>query len=202
MSTSDNYSTLWVQSNLNAMAIGRAQQAIASTGRALPCSVVATNGALVTVKFEVQGGPWTLPHITIPKAESQWIRNPTQIGDVGLTLPADTFVGGISGQGSGIADQTKDYGNLSTLVFVPIASTKMPPTADPTKAWVNGPTGAVLSDEAQTASVTVAPNLVTVRVGGLTWLFTPAGLTLANNVVAENHLHPTPSGISGSPMEG
>src|SRR5580692_8889340 len=110
----DNYDALWIQKNLNIHATNRALLAIQETGRSLPCSVTAVDGSLVTVKFEVMGA-WTLPPLTLPKAESAWMRTPTQVGDVGFTVPADTFLGAISGLGGGVADLSKDYGNLSTL---------------------------------------------------------------------------------------
>jgi hypothetical protein len=148
----DNYGKLWLQGSINANATNRALEAIQATGRALPCRVTAVSGSIVTVAFEVTG-TWTLPHLELPKAESQWLRAPTQVGDFGLTMPADTFLGAVSGIGSGTADLGVDYGNLSTLVFVPIASTNFPSAPDPKKAWIYGPNGAVLSDAAQTVSV-------------------------------------------------
>lgn len=188
-------STLWAQQNLNALAIGRAAQVIQETGRALPCSVTAVDGSLVTVKFEVQG-PWTLPPITIPKAESAYLRAPTTVGDVGMTLPADTFLGGVSGQGTGIADLAKSYGNLSTLVFVPVAAVSFsaPPRAG--IAWANGPHGARLGDGASAAYVDANPDTgtVTIHAGGNTFIFGAAGFTMSTGIVAETHLH---GGVSG-----
>jgi hypothetical protein len=148
-----------LQQSLNELATNRALEAIQRTGRALPCKVTAVNPkslgySIVTVSFDVQGGPWTLPPLTLPKAESQWLRAPTQVGDFGITVPADTFLGGVSGLGNGVADITVDYGNLSTLVWVPIGSTSFGAAPDPKKAWVNGPNGAVLSDQQNTVSVT------------------------------------------------
>ena len=166
MANSDNFTTLWLQSDLNRQAYNKAAQAIIATGRALPCSVTAVNGSLVTVKFEVTG-PWTLPPLTLPKGESQWLRAPVQVGDVGMTLPAATFLGGISGLGAGVADLGRDYGNLGTLVWIPIAAVSFGAAPDPNKAWLNGPNGAVLSDTAQTVGVSVdhALGLVTVYSG-------------------------------------
>lgn len=163
-----NSDKLWLQSNLNAIATQQAEAAIQATGRALPCTVTAVNvggsASLVTVKFEVRG-PWTLPHLTLPKAESQWLRAPVQVGDVGLTVPADTFLGGISEQGSGVANLGVDYGNLSTLVWVPVSAKSFGAAPDLNKAWVNGPAGAVASDTAQTATMTASLDTVTHAAG-------------------------------------
>lgn len=162
-----NSDKLWLQGNLNSIAIQQASAAIQATGRALPCTVTAVNvngfASLVTVKFEVvvpyvvKGvrKTYTLPPATIPKAESQWGRNPTQVGDVGIARAADTFLGGISGLGSGVANLGVDYGNLTNLVFEPIAVTTFPAAPSLNQYWVNGPDGAVISDTNQTVSVIV-----------------------------------------------
>lgn len=204
-----NDDKLWVQQNLPAIAATRAAAAIQQTGRALPCRVIAVNPSdpgtgdplgygFVQVQFELTvpytkpdgtAASYTLPPLILPKAESQWLRAPTQVGDFGMTVPADTFLGGISGLGTGVADLGTDYGNLSTLVFVPVAATSFPAAPDPNSAWVNGPDGAVLSDTAQTASVTVAENLVTIVAGSNTWTFDATGLTLPTGIVVESHVH-------------
>jgi hypothetical protein len=199
MPSNDN-NTLWFQRSLNKQAANQARTAIAATGRALPCVVTAVYGSLVTVSFQVQGA--SLPQLTLPKAESQWMRAPTQIGDTGITVPADTSIGGINGAGSGVAQVNVAYGNLSALIFVPVSSSAFPASPDANKVFVNGPAGAILSDEAQTASVTVSANLVTIKAGGSTWTFAPGAFTMASGVVAETHIHggvATGSGVTGTP---
>jgi len=214
---SDNFQKLPLQQNLNAMATNRALAMIERMGQALPCQVTAVNGSIVTVTFEVQGGPWTLPPLTLPKAESQWLRAPTQVGDFGMTVPADTYLGGVSGYG-GVADLTVDYGNLSTLVWVPVGSKAFSAPPDPNKAWINGIAGALLSDTAQTASAEVAENSVTITAAGNTlvlnstgltitigsksWSFGSSGFTDDAGIVLDSHIHggvETGSGVSGPP---
>ena len=147
---------LWIQDNLNTLATTRALEAIQEgNGWSLPCVVTAVTGSIVTVTFEV-AGPWTLPPLTLPRAESQWVRTPTQVGDFGITVPVDTFIGGVSGLGAGVANMTVDYGNLSRLVFLPIGAVGFGAIPDPNKAWVNGPAGTVVSDTAQQATHVVA----------------------------------------------
>lgn len=197
----DNYDKLWLQTSLNKLAANRALETINSTGRALPCRVTAVSGSIVTVAFEVDAGVQTLPPVTMPKAESQWIRTPTQVDDYGMTVPADTYLGGISGLGGGVAKLSQKRGNLSTLVFVPVSAKGFGPAPDANKAWVNGPNGAVLSDTAQTASVTVSENLVTIKAGGKTWTFSAAGFTMDTGIVAETHHHSDPQGgTTGTPI--
>ena len=165
-----DYEKLYVQARLLQMAETAALKAIQATGRSLPCTVTAIDGALVTVQFDVIA-PYTLYPLTLPKAESQWLRAPVQVGDKGLTVSADTNVATASGVGSGTPDVSVNYGNLGpTLVWVPIANVDFPTTPDPNKAWLNGPNGAVLSDTAQTVGVTCdhTLQLVTVYAGGNT----------------------------------
>ena len=212
----DNTQKLWLQQNLLAVATQRALAEIERTGRALPCQVTAVNGSIVTVTFEVTNTPWTLPPLTLPKAESQWLRAPTQVGDFGMTVPADTFLGGISGLGAGTADLTVDYGNMSTLVWVPVGSTDFAagPTSSSGKsmAWVNGPDGAALTDDQQTTGIWADPTnntvqitapsggSVTITVGSKTWTFDATGFTDSNSVVEETHVHGEVQ--SGSSMTG
>jgi hypothetical protein len=137
----ENYAKLWVQQSTNQLAINRAQQAILNLGRALPCRVVAVSGAIVTVAFEVNAAPFTLPNITIPKAESNWIRMPTQVGDFGMTMPSDAYLGGVSGLGGGVATLSRPS-NLSALVFVPVSNKNSPPI-DQDAAQIQGPNGVI-----------------------------------------------------------
>lgn len=159
----DDFLKLPLQSSLNRAATARAEEAIQNTGRALPCKVTAVEGSIVTVTFEANIpyqqpdgtiAVYQLPPITLAKAESQWMRSPTQVGDFGLTLPADTFLGGISGIGTGVADTGVDYGNLSgtRLVWVPVAALSFASAPSPAQAYVNGPEGVFVSDTAQTAT--------------------------------------------------
>jgi hypothetical protein len=189
MPSNDN-NTLWFQRSLNKQSANQARMAIARTGRALPCVVTAVNGSLVTVSFQVQSSqPYTLPQLTLPKAEGPWIRSPTAVGDYGITISADTSIGGINGAGAGVAQVSTNYGNLSSLVWIPVASSAFPAAPNANQAWVNGPAGAILSDEAQTASVTVSANLVTIKAGGSTWTFAPGAFTLSTGIIAESHQH-------------
>jgi hypothetical protein len=146
----DNYAKLWLQKTSNQLAVRRALQAIHNTGRALPCRVVAVSGSIVTVAFEVDAAPYTLPNVTIPKNESPWIRHPTQEGDFGYTAPSDAYLGGISGLGGGVANLTRP-GNLSALVFTPVSNKNSPPI-DPNAAQVQGPNGAIVRTTTGTTS--------------------------------------------------
>ncbi|MCM2546200.1 hypothetical protein [Burkholderia glumae] len=173
----DNYAKLPLQDSLSRVAIGRAQQAINATGNALPCRVTAVSGSIVTVAFEVTG-IWTLPPITIPKAESPWIRMPTQVGDKGVTMPADVYLGGISGLGGGTADFRR-RGNLSALVFVPVSNSGSPPD-DPNAAQVCGPNGMIArTTQGTESSAVVNQEGVTLTYGGASLALTSAGIVMS-----------------------
>lgn len=161
----NEFQQLWIQRDVNNLAATRAMEAIEQTGRALPCRVTEVHGSIVTVAFEVSG-PWTLQPLTLPKAESQWMRAPTQVGDFGITMPADTYLGGVSGLGGGVADLTVDYGNMTALVWVPIGSTTFAAPPNPNQAWVNGPEGAVISDTEQTVMLIVDKATGTIQMAG------------------------------------
>jgi hypothetical protein len=150
---SDENAKLPLQRNLNQVAIIKAQQAIKSLGQALPCRVTAVSGKIVTVEFQMDTSPWTLPPITIPKAESEWFTEPTQIGNTGMTMPADAYLGGISELGGGTADFRK-RGNLSALVFVPVGTKSFTPV-DPNAAQVQGPNGVITRTTTGTTSQVV-----------------------------------------------
>jgi hypothetical protein len=168
---------LWLQRDIQQLAKAAALEAIQSQGGvALPCQVIALNpnnpatGAplgysFVQVQFQVNipytlpdgtTGTYNLPPLILPKAEPQWLRAPTQIGDMGMTQALDTSHGGVSGMSAGVSDLGTDYGNLSTLVFVPVGNANFGASPDPNRAWVNGVHGADVSDTAQTATHTVA----------------------------------------------
>ena len=181
------FSKLWLQDTQNRIAILRARLAIQSQGRALPCHVEAVNGAIVTVAFDVSPSPWPLPQITIPKAESPWIRMPTQIGDKGMTVPADAYLGGTSGLGGGVAD-ISEPGNFSALVFVPVSNSGSPPV-DPNAAQVQGPNGAIIQTTTGTASsIVVNQNGITLTYGSKVVTLNASGLTI-DGILFDTHTH-------------
>jgi len=170
----DNSSKLWLQKTQNDQAINRALQAIEQSGRALPCRVVQVDGSIVTVAFEVDASPWTLPQVTIPKAESQWIRVPTQVGDLGLTIPSDVHVGGVSGLGGGVPKMARD-GTLSALLFVPCAA-KSFPGVNTNAAYIAGPEGAVIQTQDGTSKIVVNESGITLTFGSISVVLDSSGI--------------------------
>lgn len=174
--TVENSRNLAAQESVNRVAIRRAVEHINRTGRALPCRVTAVDGSIVTVAFEIQSSTRTLPPVTIPKMESQWFREPTQVGDFGMTVPADAYLGGVSGLGGGTAT-LRPMPNLSALAWRPIAS-KSFSSVDPNAALVCGPNGAVIRDEGSTAVITLIPGQITLAAGGVSAVITETSISL------------------------
>lgn len=172
---------------LNVFAARKAQDAIELTGKALPCSVVSVSGAIVTVKFEVQSS-FTLPNVTMPLFGPEYIRYPIQKGDKGFTIPADTYLGGVSDLGGGTATLAQ-RGNLSTLVFLPIGSKKWTPV-DPNAVTIYGPNGVVLRDTNSKSTIIILPagiaitgqNYVNIICGQCSIKMTPSQMTITDTV--------------------
>jgi hypothetical protein len=76
-------------------------------GKVLPATIVSQSGKMVTVSFSLTNIPFTLPQVTIPLFGPQYVRYPMQPGDRGIVIPADTYIGGMSGLGGGVADLTQ-----------------------------------------------------------------------------------------------
>lgn len=199
-----DFSRLWVAQHWDQASRRLASETIEQLGMALPCSVVEVNEPFVTVSFDLINAPQTLPNVTIPKLESPYFRQPTQVGDTGITLPADAALSGISGLGSSPAWGRRS--NLTALVFVPVSSQKSPPP-NATQAIVWGPDGALVQTLDGSTSINVTASGVVITVGSTTWTFNANGLTLSTGVVAETHEHLYTPGTgtptnTGAPVAG
>jgi len=146
--------------SLNRFAEQKVKDQIQLTGKALPCSVVAVKSSgIVTVKFEVNSAPWTLPQVTVPVLASRYIRYPVQVGDLGMVFAADARLGGVTGLGGGVAALDQP-GNLSALVFAWLGSSKWSATPDAQAVVIMGPNGVILQDDNATHKVTVSSSLI------------------------------------------
>jgi hypothetical protein len=152
--------------SLNTIATKQAHDEIWRQGKALPCSVASVNGSIVTVKFELTG-PFTLPLVTMPVLGCEYIRYPIQIGDKGVTFPADIYLGGVTGLGGGTADMTVPQANLSNLVFVPVGNKNWAAPDDPNAVCIYGPDGVRLRDTGSTVVVVIHGGSVAIT-GNLT----------------------------------
>lgn len=170
------------------------RRAIDRLGKALPATVVSVTGAIVTVNFELSD--ISLPQVQMPLFGPEYIRYPIQKGDKGVCFPADVYIGGMSGLGSGTADSSR-RGNLSTLVFFPIGN-KTWSSVDPDAVTVYGPNGVVLRDKDSKTVATLVPSGLTVdsangslsfSINGSTFSMDSTGITLSfggNKVVIDS----------------
>lgn len=151
---------------INQFAEKKIADAIQLLGKALPCSVFAVSGSIVTVSFDLSNIPFTLPNVTMPMFGPEYIRYPTQVGDLGVTMVVDAYLGGVSGLGGGSANLLL-HANLSTLFFMPVSSKNWTRTDDPNAVVIYGPDGTIIRDTAGKSKVTVNPNSgVTAATGG------------------------------------
>jgi hypothetical protein len=184
MTGGGNFDKTWLQSSLNSTAVARALEAIETIGQGLPCQVVSVSGSIVTVSFEVAQTPWVLPTVTIPKAEGPWIRSPTQPGDFGVAMPAGASIGAISGQGGGTASLALQ-GNLSNLIFIPVASVDFTAAPDQNKALVQGPAGGILQTSDGKVVLTVSESGMTLVISGVPIMsIGPSGINVTGFVDA------------------
>jgi hypothetical protein len=111
---------------------------------------------------------------------------PTQVGDLGITMACDTYLGGISGISSGVATLTR-RGNLSSLVFVPVSNKNSPPI-DQNAAQISGPNGAIIQTEDGNTSIVVNGSGITMKFGGKTVTLNGSGLTI-DGILFDTHTH-------------
>lgn len=188
----DNADKIPLQQSLNQLVSRSLAAHTRAKGKALPCRVVAVKGSLVQVAFEVASKTVTFPLVWMPKAESQWIRTPTQVGDFGVTIPADAYLSGISDMGGSTAQLEQQPGNLSALVFVPVASAAFAPV-DANAAYIAGPGGAVIQTQDGSAKITVGKSGIVLSFGGKTVTLNGSGLTI-DGILFDSHIH---GGVQG-----
>lgn len=158
---SNNSQKTHLNQSLNLFAQKKVGDALQLTGKSLPCSVTAVDGSIVTVKFEVNAAPFTLPKVTIPIFGPEWIRYPTQIGDKGVVFSVDTRIGNITGLGGSTPDFNMPA-NLTALVFFPVGSKNWSATDDPDALVLYGPNGVIIRDTSKNCTITVDQENITV----------------------------------------
>lgn len=118
----DHLRTPFSQS-LQAFAKGKTNDAKVLQGWSLPCTVTEViSSGIVKVSFEVQDPVLVIPQIEIPILAPEYIRYPIQVGDKGMTVPADVSLGGITGLGTGIPTLSQPA-NLTGLAFMWLGNT-------------------------------------------------------------------------------
>lgn len=181
----DNSQKTPLARSLESFTAGKVNRLNDLLGKSLPASVIGIQGSIVTVKFELTDIPFTLGPIAVPMMGAEYIRLPIQIGTKGWVMTADAYLGGMSGLGGGIANLTQ-RGNLSTLVWSPIANANWSAPDDPNAVVIYGPNGAIIRDLGKKNIFTLTPSEVTLAltVGGFT-VTVPAGqaMTINGNLV-------------------
>jgi hypothetical protein len=156
---------------------------IQKRGMALPGTVLAVSGGLVTVNFEVTGA--TVPNVTMPVFGPEYIRYPIQPGDKGVAFPASVYIGQVSGLGApaATADLTTLYGNLSALVWFPIANKNwtVPPGSDANTLALYGHLATLLLDSLSgNSSIKLAATGISLNFGSATITLNSSGITLSD----------------------
>lgn len=181
--------------SMNRFALGKALDQIAKTGRAIPCTVVKVMGSIVQVSFQLTAAPGdtavTLPNVTIPIIGPEYVRHPIQPGCKGFTVPADYYLGGMSGLGGGVAT-TGQTGNLTALCFAPVGNSGWF-AVNGNILTMYGPDGVTLMDQAQTTFVNLTAGRIDLIAGGKTLTIDSVGITL-DGILWETHYHVAPSG--------
>ncbi|MCA8636754.1 hypothetical protein LGN49_26035, partial [Escherichia coli] len=141
--------------SMNNFAEVKIAEAMELVGKILPATVVRQSGKMITVSFSLTNIPFTLPQVTIPLFGPEYVRYPMQPGDRGIVIPADTYIGGMSGLGGGVADLTQPT-NLSALVYLPISNTEWQ-DVDGQVVTVYGPEGVTLRDSGSNTTFLLKP---------------------------------------------
>ncbi|MEQ9902576.1 hypothetical protein [Pectobacterium aroidearum] len=170
--------------NMNRFTEQKLEEAFQIAGKILPASIVSRSGNMVTVSFELRDTPYVFPQVTIPLFGPEYIRYPIQPGDKGIVIPADAYLGGVSGQGGGVADLTPPA-NLSALVFLPISNTEWD-GVDGQVLTMYGPEGVTIRDAGSNTTFLLTPQSITiatpdsfrVTVGGTVLTLTQGGWSL------------------------
>lgn len=173
--------------SMNNFAEEKIAEAMQLVGKVLPATIVRQSGKMVTVSFSLTNIPFTLPQVTIPLFGPQYVRYPMQPGDRGIVIPADTYIGGMSGLGGGVADLTQPA-NLSALVYLPISHTEWQ-DVDGQVVTVYGPEGVTLRDSSSNTTFLLKPESIaistpdsfTVTVGGTVFSLTAGRWSLSGD---------------------
>ena len=202
-----NYQRTPIGESLNRISRDAANTQLQQSGKALPCTVVQVSGQFVTVKFQANAGPFTLPNITIPINTSEYDWLPIQVGDPGYTQPADITLANISGVSASVP-QLVQSGNLTGLAFQPVAK-KQWTAANSNQRVVQGPAGVLLQDMGANTTLNLTPSTITLSAttsitltaGGHTITISSAGIVLDGIVwLTHQHTDTEPGGgLSGPP---
>ena len=128
------------QYRMNQWSAKRINDGIEREAKSIPCHVTKVDKDFIYVAFETQNGIFTPPTVKIPKSNSQYAREPTQVGDKGYAVPGNYYLGGVTGDGGGNTD-FYPRGNLTTLSFNGLSHTQNPQRDYDQLTHMGGPNG-------------------------------------------------------------
>lgn len=168
-------------------------------GKVLPCSVIAVSGSIVTVKFELETGVFTLQPMPMPVMGPEYIRYPLQVGDKGIAVAADAYIGHMSGLGTQATGDLSPVPNLSSLVFMPTGNKNFSPV-DGNKIVLYGPNGAILSAKDDSVHIDVDKTSGTITIKGDLHVSGTviAGFGTGDQVGLQTHRHGTGTAAAGT----
>lgn len=173
------------------------------TGKSLPATIVETDNGGMTVNYELTGDPKPhAPRVPMPVLGSRYVREPFQVGEPGMTVSADAYMGGMSGRGGGTADLTQ-RGNLATSAWAAVGNTSWPTVDKDTLVLTGGPSGVLIRDsETAHATITLTTSEIFMSCGGHTIRINSTGVIIDGRVFLD-HVHKDTqpgSGDSGPPL--
>jgi len=164
---------LSLQVSLGLLARKGASDAISLLGKGMPASIVAVNGGIATIQFEVLSD-YNLPQIDVPIAGSEYARAPLKKGDKGIVLSCDASIAGVSGMSNSTASLSAPA-NLSALTFFPIGN-KNWKAVDPNMYVLTGRSDVMLRDDAlqvQLEDMNTAYNTLVTNINNLLLVIGP-----------------------------
>ncbi len=162
----------------NKVARDQATGRVHDVSKRLPVSVVSIDktNSIITLKFETDGLPYTLPNVTVPLSGPEYIRYPIkpqmmqmgkiQPGDFGFVTSADTNIGNMSALGPSTPANFTLPANLAPLIFTLMGNANWTPHDDQTALMGYAPTGTIHRDTNKKAKHLVHPtNGITSQTG-------------------------------------
>jgi len=182
------------------------QEGLSGLGQVYPCTVKSVgidgNGnTVVTVNFEVNpvsstGTKITLPEVTMPIAESRYVRLPVKVGDQGIAVAASVRIGGITGLGTGLAPLAP-ASNLGALVFLPVSNTAWDTVATDAVV-ISAPNGAIIRTDDGKAVITVADDKITVAYQSVNFVIDGSKVTINGNLQVNGTINSSGDITAGS----
>jgi hypothetical protein len=124
------------------------------------------SSAIVEVNFEINEPNITFPKVQVPVAYPEYIRYPIKVGDRGMTVPADVWLGNITGTGATTPPDLTRPQNLAALAFIWLGNKNWSATDDPNALVLYAPNGVILRDTNSNTKIVLTPSGITITPGG------------------------------------